>query len=402
MKVSLAFSLYKNGIGDYFTLDDPTKGALNNSTYTLAGDVLVDVTSDVRTVQVKRGRNRQLGRFTAGAANLVLSNASRKYDPLNTASPYFGSIVPGKQAVIEHNGYTLYTGNVADWNLDYDLGGDNTAQVSCTDGLATIANQTIAAGTASAELSGTRINTTLNALGWPTASRAISAGGATLAADVVADNTNAVTYLTKAVDSDPGALFVSADGLMTFRDRNDLQAFTSGATFGPSAIPFVDVEVEYGAETLYPTVSVNYWGGTAVAQVSSTDSTAVRDYGDSELLVDTLLGNATDASRLATYLMSKYANPVYRINSLTFALHGLSVPQSQTVLAQELGDMILVDGWAPGGVGAPISQYLTIEGIEHQADPGQHFVTFTLSETQAAFQLDSSAFGVLDDDQLGF
>lgn len=402
MKVSLAFSLYKNGIGDYFTLDDPTKGALNNSTYTLAGDVLVDVTSDVRTVQIKRGRNRQLGRFTAGAANLVLSNASRKYDPLNTASPYFGSIVPGKQAVIEHNGYTLYTGNVADWNLDYDLGGDNTAQVSCTDGLATIANQTIAAGTASAELSGTRINTTLNALGWPTASRAISAGGATLAADVVADNTNAVTYLTKAVDSDPGALFVSADGLMTFRDRNDLQAFTSGATFGPSAIPFVDVEVEYGAETLYPTVSVNYWGGTAVAQVSSTDSTAVRDYGDSELLVDTLLGNATDASRLATYLMSKYANPVYRINSLTFALHGLSVPQSQTVLAQELGDMILVDGWAPGGVGAPISQYLTIEGIEHQADPGQHFVTFTLSETQAAFQLNSSAFGVLDDDQLGF
>lgn len=402
MKVSLAFSLYKNGIGDYFTLDDSTKGALNNSTYTLAGDVLVDVTSDVRTVQVKRGRNRQLGRFTAGAANLVLSNASRKYDPLNTASPYFGSIVPGKQAVIEHNGYTLYTGNVADWNLDYDLGGDNTAQVSCTDGLATIANQTIAAGTASAELSGTRINTTLNALGWPTASRAISAGGATLAADVVADNTNAVTYLTKAVDSDPGALFVSADGLMTFRDRNDLQAFTSGATFGPSAIPFVDVEVEYGAETLYPTVSVNYWGGTAVAQVSSTDSTAVRDYGDSELLVDTLLGNVTDASRLATYLMSKYANPVYRINSLTFALHGLSVPQSQTVLAQELGDMILVDGWAPGGVGAPISQYLTIEGIEHQADPGQHFVTFTLSETQAAFQLNSSAFGVLDDDQLGF
>lgn len=402
MKVSLGFSLYKNGIGDYFTLDDSTKGALNNATYTLAGDVLVDVTSDVRTVQVKRGRNRQLGRFTAGAANLVLSNASRKYDPLNTASPYFGSIVPGKQAVIEHNGYTLYTGNVADWNLDYDLGGDNTAQVSCTDGLATIANQTIAAGTATAELSGTRINTTLNSLGWPTASRDISAGGATLAADVVTDNTNAVTYLTKAVDSDPGALFVSADGLMTFRDRNDLQAFTSGATFGPSAIPFVDVEVEYGAETLYPTVSVNYWGGTAVAQVSSTDSTAVRDYGDSELLVDTLLGNATDASRLATYLMSKYANPVYRINSLTFALHGLSVPQTQTVLAQELGDMILVDGWAPGGVGAPISQYLTIEGIEHQADPSQHFVTFTLSETAASFQLDSAAFGVLDDDQLGF
>lgn len=402
MKVSLAFDLYKNGIGDYFTLDDPVKGVLDNTTYTLAGEVLVDVTEDVRTIQIKRGRNRQLGRFTAGAANLVLSNASRKYDPLNTASPYYGSILPGKQVVIEHDALRLYTGNVADWNLLYDLGNDNTAQVSCSDGLSTIANQIIPAGTATAELSGSRINSTLDTLGWPTAARAISAGGAVLAADVVSDNTNAVSYLTKAVDSDPGALFVSADGLMTFRDRNDLQAFTSGATFGPSAIPFVGIEVDYGAETLYPTVSVNYWGGTAVAQVTSTDADAVQLYGDSELTVDTLLGSEFTATRLALYLVSKYANPVYRINSLTVALHGVSAAQGEGVLGLELGDMILVDGWSPGGIGAPISQYLTIEGIEHRADPGQHFVTFTLSETQAALQLNSSVFGVLDDDRLGF
>lgn len=402
MKVQIAFALYQNGIGDYFTLDDSTKGVLDNATYTLAGDVLVDVTEDVRSVQIKRGRNRQLGRFTAGAANLTLSNASRKYDPLYVASPYFESIVPGKEVVIEHNGFALYTGSVADWNLNYDLGGDNTAGVSCTDGLATIAGQTVSAGTATAQATGARIGAYLTDVGWPTAQRAISTGQATLGADVIGANTNAVTYLQSAVDSDPGALFVSKTGLMTFRDRNDLQAFTSGATFGPAAIPFVDVQVEYGVETLFPTVNVNYWGGTAVAQVSASDATAVTAYGNSELTVDTLLGSGDDATTLANFLLGKYANPVYRVNSLTVALHGLPSDQVTTVLALELGDMILLDGWAPGGVGAPISQYLTVEGIEHQADPGQHFVTLTLSETQASFQLDSDAFGVLDDDQLGF
>jgi hypothetical protein len=600
MKVSVAFDLSANGVGNYFTLNDTTKGVLDNATYVLGGDVLVDLTDRVRSVQVKRGRNRQLGRFTAGAANVTFDNRDRYLDPtylatigtrtnlvtnpsfedsagswtnstafgsvtrstvraylgtasvvsdrgagtgddyaeyfisgltggttyifsayvflptgyvasntylsrppiwlvnytgsivvsaptfdytktnqwqrvsatitlpsastgfnirLNlptgggvyvdsmlletgstlqpyfdgtsrdgsirmvtqawngtanaststityyvpgTGSPYSGSIVPGKRVEIEHAGFPMYAGNVADWNLNYDIGGDSTAEASCTDGLASIANQVVTAGTATAQLTGARIGAYLTDVGWSTTARAISAGQATLGADVIGANENAMTYLSAAVDSDPGALFVGKTGLMTFRDRNDLQSFTTGATFGPSAIPFVDIAVEYGAETLYPTINVNYWGGTAVAQVTATDATAASLYGNADLTVDTLLGSNTDASALAGYLLGRYANPVYRVESLTVALHGITSDQVTTVLNLELGDMILLDGWTPNGVGSAISQYLTIEGIEHQADPATHFVTFTLSQTQASFQLDSSDFGVLDEDRIGF
>ena len=402
MKVSVAFDLSANGVGNYFTLDDTTKGVLDNVTYVLGGDVLVDLTDRVRSVQVKRGRNLQLGRFTAGAANVTFDNRDRYLDPLYTSSPYNGSIIPGKQVQIEHLNFPMFTGNVADWNLDYDIGGDSTAEASCTDGLASIANQIITAGTATAQLTGARIGAYLTDIGWSTTARALSAGQATLGADVIGANTNAITYLTEAVDSDPGALFVGKTGLMTFRDRNDLQSFTSGATFGPSAIPFVNIEVEYGSETLYPTINVNYWGGTAVAQVTATDATAAEAYGNAELTVNTLLGSNADATTLANYLLGRYANPVYRVKSLTVGLHGITSDQVNTVLALELGDMILLSGWTPNGVGSAISQYLTIEGIEHQADPATHFVTFTLSQTQASFQLDSSDFGVLDEDRLGF
>jgi len=55
------------GAGNFFTLDDPTKGELNNATFKLAGDILEDVTNEVRSVTVRRGRSRELERFQAGA-----------------------------------------------------------------------------------------------------------------------------------------------------------------------------------------------------------------------------------------------------------------------------------------------------------------------------------------------
>lgn len=51
--------------------------------------VWVDITDDVRSVSIRRGKNRQLDRFEAGTAEIVLDNRTRKYDPLYTASPFY-------------------------------------------------------------------------------------------------------------------------------------------------------------------------------------------------------------------------------------------------------------------------------------------------------------------------
>jgi len=55
MKVEIAFDLAANGLGSFFTLDDPVKGKLDNTLYVLGGDVLVDVTNTVRQVSVSVG-----------------------------------------------------------------------------------------------------------------------------------------------------------------------------------------------------------------------------------------------------------------------------------------------------------------------------------------------------------
>ena len=176
MKVQIAFDLNANGVGDYFTLDDATKGVLDGATYKLAGDVLVDVTSRVRSVQVRRGRSTQLERFTAGNANLALGNADRALDPLNAASPYFGSIKPGKEITVERDGKAIYSGNVADWNFSYDLSGDSLALPSAVDGLAIVSQQTRTPGTATSQKTGARVSAVLTEIGWPLPQRSISTG----------------------------------------------------------------------------------------------------------------------------------------------------------------------------------------------------------------------------------
>ena len=53
-----------------------------------------DITSDVRRVSINRGRADDLQKVSSGTASLTLSNATRKYDPLNTASVYYGYLKP--------------------------------------------------------------------------------------------------------------------------------------------------------------------------------------------------------------------------------------------------------------------------------------------------------------------
>lgn len=406
MRVQIAFDLAANGVGDYFTLDDATKGVLDGVTYLLAGDVLVDVTDTLRAVQVRRGRSRTLERFTAGNANLTLDNRDRTYDPLNVDSPYYGSLVPRKEVRIDVDGTYLFVGNVEDWNYSYALSGDSLAEPSCIDGLAFIANQTLPGGTAVAQLTGARVDAVLDLISWPEGSRAVSAGQATLDDDARADGTNALDYLTQVALSDPGALFISKDGLATFKDRADLQSFAdTGITFGgtaASAIPFMDIGVVYGTEEMTNEASVTWYGGTAIAgTATASDATSQAAYGIIDATYSTLLGSGTDAQDLADWIVGSYAQPRYRVDRLTVRLGGLTGTQKADVLGLDLGSVATVN-WTPNALGSAVSQPVIIDGIEHTASPAMHDVTFTLSETQAAFILDSSDLGVLDEDSLGF
>lgn len=403
MKVEIGFDLSVSGVGDWLTLDDTTKGVLDGTTYTLAGEVLVDVTDSVRSVSSNRGRSRTLEKFTAGGATVVLDNRDRAFDPMETSSPYHGQIVPRKQLRISVRGRNLFTGNIEDWSWDYTTGNDATATVDAIDGFAVLAQANLTPGTATAQTTSARISAILDDVGWPATTRVISTGDATLAADVIGDSDNALSYIGTVETSENGAAFINVDGAFTFLSRSDLQDFsTGGLTFGTGGIPFVEYAAASLTEEMKNQVSVTWSAGTAVGGTAvASDAASQAAYGVFDASYDTLLADGTQAQTLADFLVSVYKNPTYRIDSITVALHGITQAEADQVLALELGDIVQVV-WTPQGSGDVISQYVVIDSIEHSAVPLAHTVTFKLSQSFAAFTLDDAAFGVLDTSRLGF
>ena len=146
--------------GNPFQLDNATYGKLN--TGTLGGLAYADLTQYVQSININRGRNRQLDQFNAGTAVVSFWNESRILDPLNTASPYYPYVLPRCPIIIKANGLPIYTGLVSDWNLDYEISNTDIMYASCTDAFTVLANQNLNAFTPTAELSNARVNTILD------------------------------------------------------------------------------------------------------------------------------------------------------------------------------------------------------------------------------------------------
>lgn len=404
-RVYIAFDLAAGGSGDFFTLDDPVKGELDNTIYKLSGDILIDVTEDVRSIGVRRGRSRQLEQFQAGAATVQLNNDERKYDPAagTAITPYGASMRPRKQVVIEANGQRVFTGVVDDWDLLYSLQGDHVASVAATDSFVTLANQVIDRHTATSQKTGERIDAILARpeIDYQGATD-IDTGQATLQADVVSDTSpdNLLSYLQQVEIAEPGALFMSKAGALTFRQRSDLQQATSTVfADNGTGIPFSGIAIAYGAEELRNRVSVSIaGGGTATASTqASIDVYGVIDFE----LRDTLLSDTAQAEELATWLANTYSEPQLRVDRVEVNLSPITTAQANEVLGLELGDVIEVR-FTPSGIGDQIVAFGSIDSIEHRVEALDHIVTLDVSQTIAAFVLDSTVFGVLDSNKLGF
>ena len=396
--VLIAFDLSLAGAGNFFTLDDAVKGELDNATFTLAGDVYEDVSDDVRSVSVRRGRSRELTAFTAGQASVVLDNRARLYDPTagTAVSPYGPSILPRKAIFIKVGGQALFTGVVEDWDLQFSLDGDAITTAKSTDGFTLLAGETVTTGTATPELSGARVDSILDDVNWPVPRRRIDTGVASLGADVIADNTTALSYLQTIDVSEGGALFIAKDGSVEFLERTASQSATvMSFTDDGTGVPFSDISLEFGTESLFTQVSVEYVGGTAVATAGIA---VTNNYGLTELTVKTLLADSDEADDIAEFYLFRYSEPQVRIDQLEVRMNGLTIAEQAQVLDLELGDPVDIV-FTPQGIGDPIERVVVVDQIEHNITPADHVVRLNFSQTLTGFTLDLDR---LDEGRLGF
>ena len=116
------------------------------------GAFFYEITEFVRNFDTSRGRRRELERFTTGTAQIVLDNRDRRFDPTNTASPYYNAtvgvtgVVPSIPVIIratwDSTKYSIFRGLIDSWTFDYSKAGigDATATITCSDAFKAFSN----------------------------------------------------------------------------------------------------------------------------------------------------------------------------------------------------------------------------------------------------------------------
>lgn len=396
-KVEIGFDLTATASNAYFRLDDALAGQLDNPNYGLGGTILFDVTDKVRSVALRRGKNRQLDQYDQGLANIVFNNNDRTFDPEFTGSPYYGQIIPKRQIRISSGGIVQFFGLIDDWNLEYQPNGDSTVAAACSDAISQFATQTIALRTNSAQYSGDRVNTilSLTEIAWPVELRDVEAGQMLLGADTVADDTSALTYLRTIEKSEPGSFFVSKTGDVVFRDR--LTAPTSGGLVladDGTGIPYTGMRVQYGSELLANEIVLENY---ASLQVVALDSDSIALYGINNLTQTGLLAaNQSDLGEMAVFYASKFAQPEYRFESVEVIVDQLSTEQQAQILALELGSVVKIV-FTPNGITPAIEKYAEIIRIDHAITITNHVVSLGFATLDfTLLVLDDPEFGKLD------
>lgn len=394
--VEIGFDVSGSPIAPFVTLNDPVKGLLGSTEYVLGGTIFIDVTDKVLSYGFTRGKNRQLDRYSAGQLTVNLDNTDRTFDPLYADSPYAGQIIPRRPVRVTSNNIRQVVGSIDDWDLTYETKGRAIATVKGSDGLTQLANQNLLSEVQTEELSGTRINAVLSdpEVNWPIAQRNIDVGRNTLQADTIASNTNALAYLQRITEVEPGAFFIAKNGYARFKDRYS-SASNGAVEFSDngSGIPYTNLRVVYGTELLANEVIVErQTGGTATASNESSQE----QYGIFNLTIsDALMNDDATAGNLAEYLKSKYSQPEYRFEALEVDLSTVNTATQDTILGLELGDVVQVT-FTPSDIGDPINRAVEVIRIRQSVTPTSHIVEFGFGALEVNFwRLSDSIFGRL-------
>ena len=392
------------GFGNPFQLNSSTYGKLN--TGTLGGVQLVDLTSMVQSISITRGRNRELEQFNAGAAALRFYDPTRILDPLNTASPYYPFVGPRNPVLVFAGGIQIYSGLVGDWNLDYGYTeAANVTTASCADAFTVLASQTMDEWTPAAQLSGERIAAVLTR---PEiryqGGASIDTGNSTLGAFLVQAGQNVLQYLQNVTASEQGYLFISADGTLVFRGRASALNPTPTIQFTDdgTGIRYQALRNSYGDELLYNYIQTQSPAG---AVQTTSDSTSMALYQAQQFSKLDLLNSTTaEVAALGNYLLGRYKNPVLRFTGVETQLAALSTSEQTAVLGTDLTDIVSVQKSFAAGTPSSVTQTLITTGVSHEIRPGSHVVRFTFESTDANayFTLNSTLFGVLDQNLLAF
>jgi hypothetical protein len=233
--------------------------------------------------------------------------------------------------------------------------------------------------------------------------------------------------MQEAAAADSGVIYVDDDGTVIFADRDaiisddrSINVQSTYDTTDAAGKKFVDTSIVYDDSLIYNIVKIDRKVTTAAGGETLTGTTVIVSNAESislygartlaiEVPIVSTVGSDTsygqnEASDLALFLASQYANPELRPEEIRFAPQGNPSTLYPDLLSRKIRDRVTVKFAVPGG-GSAVERDCFVESVGHTITPGNWNTTFGLTSATfytCFFILDNTGFGVLDTNKLSF
>ena len=396
-----------------FTLDDTTRGVLNNTEYVLDGlTEFAPMLQYAKNVSVTRGRREIGDQFSAGTMTFTLDDtlAGGILNPLYSSSPFVDpagqfTLAPLRRVSLgrynsSNTFVALFVGQIVNYDYSYELGNNDTVTVYCADDFYLLAQTSLAEFNVTEQLSSARLAAVLDLpeVAYPAASRNINTGTQTLggaAAYTVAEGTNVKAYIDQIQAAEQGRIFMSRTGVINFDPRvgNTLSGSVADFHDDGTQTPYNSLAISYNADQVVNRASIQHLGASN-PEVADDLASQAKYLIQTTSITNSLLHNDAAAATLASYLLVGEPEPTFTAVQTDYLM--LTTAQRETLTTVDLGDTITITNTIAGG---EVAQELSVEGIEIRLDFATgHRVTYYTAPTVIVYQfiLNDPIYGKLN------
>ena len=402
-QISVSFDFTSGATFGYpFTIGDAKYGKLGTGTLasTTTPEPTVDLTPDVRSISIKRGRNIMRDTYEAGTCTVRVLDPNSYFNPQNTASPYYGYLTPLRKlrvsATYNGVGYFLFSGYTTDYKYTYPQNQETGyVDIVCSDAFRLMQQAGIVGVTdaTAGQDTGTRIGKILDQVSFPTSMRTIDTGNTTCIADPGTSRT-ALDAIKNAEFSEQGAFYINTAGTAVFINRtNVIKKYGETPTeFNQSGgIPYTNLTFAFDDKLIINSSTMTRYGGTAQ---NATDTASIAKYFPHQLNQSNLvLQTDADALNVAKIYVATRAETTIRIDAMTVDLLDPAVPTA-TMLGLDYFSNLKITNVQPDG--STIVKTLQAQGLDWNITPNSMKVTVTtLEPIVEGFIIGSNISGII-------
>jgi len=396
--------------GSGFVIGSPDNGVIGVNSFGSSDVIIptVDLTPDVYSISIRRGRNVMKDTYDAGTAIVRVLDPLGYFNPQNPSSPYFGYLVPLRKLRISATTATaehfLFSGYVNDYRYTFPVGQETAyVDIMCTDGfrLLQMSNVGTIPDTAAGQDTGTRINKILDNVSFPASMRSISTGVSTCVADPATNRSTLDAIKNAEFSEGLGAFYMSADGTAVYLNRTEVTSSLGEPSIAfnqTTGIPYRNVKYAFDDKLIINDVKFNRVGGTAQLVYSQS---SIDKYFPHSLTQENLVAQTDDiVLGIAQNYVNTRKETTIRIDEMLVDLLDPDVP-TDTLIGLDYFDNLEITNVTESG--STITKTLQAQGFAWDITANKMQVAITTLEPIVdGFIIGSTIFGIIGTSTLSY